>query len=272
MSHSALRWLCALLAVRGLAFAAVPAPVAAEPASPWEEYKSAHFLVQHRGDAAFAQDVARRAESEYDRITRDLGFTRHSGFWLWERRVRIDIHATREAYRAATGAPAWSAGRAEYVDRSIATFSGSTGFVESVLPHEVAHLVFREFIGADRPLPLWLDEGVAQWEDLSNRETVMAMARTLRRQDHLLSIAQLTGIEIRHGSTLRQAASFYAQAASLVGFMIERHGSDAFREFCGHLRDGSSLEDALRFTYPHTIRNLETLERGWRAYLEGEPS
>jgi hypothetical protein len=266
----AARWLGALLLWPGGAFGAVPPVVAPTPA--WEEHKSAHFLVQHRGDAAFAEEVARRAEGEYDRITRDLGFTRHSGFWLWERRVRIDIHATREEYRAATGAPAWSAGRANYVDRSIATFAGSSGFVKSVLPHEIAHLVFREFIGTDRPLPLWLDEGVAQWEDLSNRETVMAMARTLRQQDHLLTIPALTAIEIRHGSTVRQAASFYAQAASLVGFMIERHGSNRFREFCGHLRDGRTLEDALRFTYPHTIRNLETLERGWRAYLEGEPS
>ena len=53
----------------------------------------------------------------------------------------------------------------------------------------------------------------------------------------------------------------------MVGFMIEEHGSERFRVFCGHLRDGKTMDDALRFTYPSRMRNLLELEAAWKKHL-----
>lgn len=240
---------------------------------PWQEIKGRHFVVRHQGTEVFAREVARVADDEYGRISRGLGFARHDGFWVWDNRVPIDVYATRDDYRRATGAPAWSSGRADYASPRISSFVGSTNFVGSVLPHEIAHLIFREFIGADQPLPLWLDEGVAQWADPVAHAQGLRVSQALAARGRLLPLATLTRLDVRHGATGPQAAVFYAQAGSLVRYMIERHGASRFRQFCGHLRDGRVLEDALRFTYPHTIRSLEALESGWRAYLaEGAAS
>jgi hypothetical protein len=60
---------------------------------------------------------------------------------------------------------------------------------------------------------------------------------------------------------------FYLQSAGLVGFMLEHGGSEAFRKFCGGLRDGKPMDDALRFTYPETLRSLEALDTAWKLYL-----
>lgn len=253
-----------LMLIAALPAPAAPAVPAADPE--WQELKGPHFIVRYQKDAAYAQAVLRRCEADYDWITRDLDFTRRGNFWIWDNRAHIEVFATRQAYLDATRAPTWSAGKADYVGRTIRTFEGSQEFLNAILPHEITHLIFREFIGFRGGIPLWLDEGVAQWEDSSNRERVAAITRSLAAQGTLRTIESLTAVK---GVDLGPdaAIAFYAQSASVVGFMINQFGRRLFREFCGHLRDGRSVEDALRFTYPQTIRSLEALESAWRAHL-----
>ncbi|MCE9613173.1 MAG: hypothetical protein K8T26_02800 [Lentisphaerae bacterium] len=251
----------------GLALLAAAGAAAAED-SPWLELKGQHVIVRYQGSRSFADDVRRRAELDYDRIGRDLGFTRHGNFWLWDNRARIDVYATRDAYVAASQAPEWSAGKADYDHRAILTFEGSQSFLDSILPHEMTHLIFREFIGFTTDVPLWLDEGVAQWADVANRSKVNAIAGNMLASGRLLSVPALTQLDPRRGASGGEAIEFYAQASSLVGFIMESQGSVRFREFCGHLRDGHTVDDALRFTYPGTIPSLEALDSAWKAHLE----
>jgi hypothetical protein len=254
-----------------LCLALVASLCSAVEATPWQELKGQHVVVRYQGSKDFAEKVRSRAEEDYDRIARDLAFTRHGNFWLWENRARIDVFAMREAYLAAAHAPAWSAGIADYAHRAILTFEGSQAFLDSVLPHEMTHLIFREFIGFGAVVPLWLDEGVAQWADIPNRPKVETIARGLMQQGQLLSVAALTQADPRRGSSDREAVNFYAQAASLVGFLMDAQGQARFREFCGHIRDGRTMDDALRFTYPDTTRSVEALDSAWRAHLEVTP-
>jgi len=236
----------------------------------WQILKGKHFIVHYMAKKSFAEDVLSRAEREYYRVAHDLGITRHGDFWLWNRRVRIFIHPSREAYVKATRAPKWSAGRASYQNRTITTFVGSKKFLDSVLPHEMTHLIFREFVGFESDIPLWLDEGVAQWEDRTNRDRAVSLAQRLYENNGLMPLRELTRTDVRRVPSGIKAVHFYAQAVSLVGFMIETHGASRFRTFCGHLRDGKSMDDALRFTYPSSMRNLEELERAWRRHLEAK--
>ena len=62
--------------------------------------------------------------------------------------------------------------------------------------------------------------------------------------------------------------TYYLESVSLVGFLIEKYGSDNFAHFCRQLRDGKTLKDALAFTYPTYIRNITDFEDVWRKYLE----
>ncbi|MFA5147379.1 MAG: hypothetical protein WC515_08385 [Candidatus Omnitrophota bacterium] len=267
--------------------AAVPCGSFAEN---WQESKSDHFVVYFTKDKKFAQDVLDKAEVYYERIARELGYPRYSEFWMWERRVKIYIYPDHASFIKATNQPNWSHGMADYRTKQIVSFTWSTGFLESLLPHEMAHLIFRDFVGFKGEVPLWLDEGVAQWAEEAKRGDMKRSVKQLYEEDTLLSLRDMMKLrlmDIRDQSrtyilstitkkgeraslilgTDNLITIYYLQSVSLVGFLIERYGSDSFAEFCRQLRDGKSLQDALSFAYPTRIQNLNELEKRWREYI-----
>lgn len=234
----------------------------------WHVLKGKHFLVYHQHDADFAGDVLRRAEAEYNRIAHRLGITRYGNFWLWGDRAQIYLYPDKASYVRLTGAPAWTAGKADYAARRITVFKGLNALLDSVLPHELTHLIFREFVGFTSDVPLWLDEGVAQWMDRANQGRMLELARLLHRRNRLMPLDLLMATDVRQTASTLSAVEFYAQSVSLVAFMIETYGAARFRRFCGHLRDGKSIDDALRFTYASSIRNMKQLETVWLESLK----
>jgi hypothetical protein len=249
------------------AAAALAQPDAAETA--WKEVRTRHVIVRHVDNARLAQDVSRAAERDYDRIARELGITRYDRFWVWQDRAVVWLHPSREHFRRATNAPEWATARSQHEQRRIDTYEQAPGLLSEALPHELAHIVFSEFVGDESQVPLWLHEGVAQWAQLERRRLAPEQVAALRRQGRLLPLRRLTAADVRTEENAPAAAAFYAQAVALIRFMIERYGPRRFRAFCGQLRDGKSVDDALRFAYPREIRNIEDLEEAWLKAMEG---
>ena len=125
----------------------------------WKELKGEHFIVCYLQNEDFADDVLDKSEVYYSRIAADLNYPRYSEFWTWDKRVKIYIHPNLESFLKATGQPQWSRGMADYNNKQIISYAWSGGFLESLLPHEIAHLIFRDFVGFKSEIPLWLDEG-----------------------------------------------------------------------------------------------------------------
>ncbi|MFH0827389.1 MAG: hypothetical protein V1923_05880 [Candidatus Omnitrophota bacterium] len=256
----------------------------------WKEVVGDHFLVYYKGEDRFARDVSARAEVYYGRIATDIGYPRYSEFWTWEKRVKIYIFPDREAFIKTTGQPRWSEGMADYRKKEIISYAWSKGFLESLLPHEMAHLIFRDFVGFKGEIPRWLDEGVAQWAEEARRPQIKMAAKVAYEKDSLLSITDMMKLDldsvgkmdriyIRSSRTKtgeqqvlflsadQLISTYYLQSVSLIGFLIEVFGSYSFADFCRQLRDGKRLEEALRFAYPAKIRSLEELEKEWKKYL-----
>jgi hypothetical protein len=242
-------------------------PVGGLKAQDWQEIKGDHFIVFYKDNQGFARDVSRKSEYYYNRIASDLGYVRYSNFWQWDQRVKIFIYQDQGSFLGATGQPAWSIGNANYSKKEINSYSGCDKFLDGTLPHEIAHLIFRDFVGFKGEVPLWLDEGVAQWEEKPKHDIVKALIKQLYDQKKLLSLLELTRMDVRRIQENEKAQDFYVQAASLVGFLIEDYGADNFAQLCRELRDGKNLDDSLRFTYPTEMRNLEELERHWLKYI-----
>jgi hypothetical protein len=264
--------------------------LAANYAGDWREKKSEHFIVYFTQDEKFAQEVLDAAEKDYRRIAYDLGYVRYSEFWTWDKRVKIYIFADRDSFLKATGQPSWSEGMADYTNKHIVSYIWGKGFVESLLPHEMAHLVFRDFVGFTGQIPLWLDEGVAQWEEEAKRKEIKNIIQRYFQQDNLLLVSDIMKLNIeslkgKQGVLIRATRTkdgkdgvlflsannlveiYYLQSVSLVGYLIEKFGSNAFSGFCRELRDGKSVEEALKIAYPLYIHNIREFEDGWRAYL-----
>ncbi len=230
----------------------------------WKTLKGKHFIISYEHDATFAANVLRHAEEYYDSIVKQLGFRRLGNFWLWERRVGIRIHADRHQFAARTGAPLWAAAKVNLRDRMIDVCGSSAALLRSRLPHEMAHLIFREYIGFKGEVPLWLDEGVAQWCELGAQQASPPHLR------EWIPLRDLMAMDVRKIDDKRLVYIFYGEAASLVHYLVTVHGREKFTKLCRQLRDGKTLEGALRFTYPRSVSSMATLEREWVAWQSAQ--
>lgn len=236
-------------------------------ASRWKELKGDHFIIYHQGEDSFAQEVLRRSELYYQQVSSDLGYARYSNFWQWENRVKIYIYPTREEFLRATGEREWSHGMANYATKEIFSYAWRERFLDSFLPHEITHLIFRDYVGFKGEIPLWLDEGVAQWQEPEKRAVVKEVMRSVLEKGETFSLGELTRLDIRQVADTEQTSRFYIQAASLIDFLIQEYGAEGFITFCRQLRDGKNLEEALRFAFPTSIRNLNELEEQWKKFV-----
>jgi hypothetical protein len=237
----------------------------------WQEKTSTHFRVFYQQNPTFAAAVLEYAEAYHSQIRLDLGLThvvqRDQVPWLWDKRCQIYLYPNRQAYRQATGAPAWSSGFVNYPRRMVYSHLEVSSFLEQTLPHELAHIMFREFVGFDNyRIPRWLDEGVAQYAELNRRAEAWDVMRQGLAQGIYIPLSQLNALHVGHasGST---AHVFYTQAATLVHFFLAAYGPRRFIDFCSNLRDGYSVERALSFATGGSIASLSALEDAWRAFL-----
>ena len=233
----------------------------------WLELKGEHFIVYYLSNDNFAKDVLRYAEKYYSSIGDDLGYTRFTNFWQWENRVKVFIYDTQEAFLKNTGRNNWSHGFADYDKKEIYSYVWNEGFVEALLPHEITHLIFRDYVGFKGEIPLWLDEGVAQWEEPEKRAIVKDVMKSYLKNDQMYPLKHLSTLDVRNVSLESAVQLFYVQAMSVIDFLVKRYGSDNFVAFCRELRDGKSLEEALTFSYPTKIRTLSELEEQWKSYI-----
>jgi len=272
-------------------------------ADDWKELKGEHFIVYYAPQPretsnsdvqatpeSFANTVLFEAERYYQRIASNIGYARSSEFWTWEKRVKIYIYPDRDSYLKSGDHPSWSEGVADYQKKSILSFYGSHSFIDSILPHEIAHLIFRDFVGLSEHIPVWLDEGVAQWAEVKKQRQIMLMAKAMYMKDSLLTFSDMMKIDIRtvtdktqvyiRPTITRQGDSgvlfltgnelvntYYLQAASLVYYMIDKFGAMEFSNFCRAIRDGKSVEDAIKSVYYTHIRDMNEFEQRWRQYI-----
>ncbi len=234
---------------------------------PWKEIRGDHFIVYHSGEETFAREVLRRAEQYYKQIGEDLGYERRSSFWQWDKRVSIYIYKTREDFLKNSGGVEWSEGYADYTRKIIVSYEWKKDFLESLLPHEITHLIFRDYVGFQGEVPVWLDEGVAQWEEPAKRKVVRSVMRAYLKDGKGYSIDDLTNVNVRNISARPAIELFYVQAASIVDFLVSAYGSDSFVFFCRQLRDGKSIGAALPFAYPTQMRTVKEMEGKWKAYI-----
>ncbi len=237
-------------------------------AAEWQELRGDHFIVFYVAGEDFAKEVLRKSEYYYTSIAEDLGYARYSNFWQWENRAKSHIYPVKADFLKATGQPDWSVGNAEYFKKEINSYAGCGAFLISTLPHEITHLVFRDFVGFKGEVPLWLDEGVAQWEEPAKRKIVKYVAKSLFLQKKLIPLKTFMQIDVRKMKADEDVQVFYVQAASIVGFLIERYGGSSFTQFCRQLRDGRSLDESLRLTFSTQMDDLSALETRWLEYIE----
>lgn len=241
----------------------------AEEPDKWEVFKSRHFLVYYKSAPNdFIAQVSEKCEEYYNKIAEALGFSRYN-FWLWDDRARIYIYDDANDYWKATGQPAWSHGLALPGGKIIRTYAGEEQFLETTLPHEMGHIIFREFVGFSNPaVTLWLDEGVASYQEKHKYSIANNVLKDALAKNTFIDLMKLSQFDmLAKTSDVQTVELFYLESFSLIDFLIAKFGKDTFVSFCQNLRDKRSLTAALSSSY--NFSDLKELDRAWQDYILG---
>jgi hypothetical protein len=222
--------------------------------------------VYYRGaPLEYVDRIVKEAERNYRDISEELGFTRFDKFWTWDKRVKIYLYNTRGEYIKETRQSEWSGAHINIIMREVYAYLDMENFLNIVLPHELGHIIFREFVGFKRELPLWLDEGVVSYLEKAEKAERLMVARAVAKTSYFVPLSQLN--TSRPGIGMMPDV-FYAEAASIVEFLITTYGKDKFFEFCGKLKDlrfDQGWFDAVAETYH--FRNLGDMNKKWMDWL-----
>jgi hypothetical protein len=263
-----MRNLQTVIKISVLIIAALSCGNASAQSSPrWDKETGTHFVVYFQNtDAKFVEEVLEKAEDYYAQITYELGFKRRK-FWLGSERAKIYVYDTAQDYRQATDQPGWSAGCAWPLVKTIHTFPYASGFFETVLPHEMAHIIFREFVGLhNSAVPSWLEEGVASYQEVNRSDSVMPAVKELVDNGSFVSLVELDKLNPAVIPDAKLVNIFYMEAVGVVDFLIKSYGPDKFVDFCEALGDKQDLQRALWDTY--RLKDVEGLDRKWQKYLK----
>ncbi len=240
----------------------------------FKQQSGKHFIVYFDDtiDDAWAHDVLNQAEKYYDTIAETIGYARYQNFWTWDERVKIVVYANQKDFMDQTHQPSWSTGFVVrdyklFSSRVIISYLQEQDFLTNVLPHEISHLILRDFIGFDQKIPLWFDEGIAQFFENGRREEAYKVMKLLVKNDKALPIIDLFNKDIHAEKEDWKVLQFYAQSVSVVDFLISKYGSESFGELCRSLKDGDEFEDALKKTYNPSLDSAQTLEQKWLNFI-----
>jgi hypothetical protein len=123
-------------------------------------------------------------------------------------------------------------------------------------------VIFRQYVGVNAVLPLWLDEGVACLEE-NTKDRRLALARRFLRSDSFIPLDKLIQI---HDQDISSPALFYAEAVSLMDFLLTDYGKEKFVDYCRELRDNKNnwLVSLLGI---YGFEDISEINKKWIIYL-----
>jgi hypothetical protein len=230
----------------------------------WFVVETANFSVWSRTSKHHAVETAEKCEPLRSRLQSNWNLDADG---RWQPKCAVVVHAGIEAYRLELGNLDRSVGcttitcdGGRIVFRRIDLRADASDWQSNALPHELTHVVLADRFG-DRPLPHWLNEGLAMLaenEELRDRrETVLTTAHL---RGHVPALQ--TVLAARSGLPHDDADLGYAVSASLVRDLEQHLGRDSLLDFAERL----ALEQA---SVPSTrtlalVGGLEKWERRWR--------
>jgi len=146
----------------------------------------------------------------------------------------------------------------------IAAASGAEGrqALVTLLPHETVHVLLgAKWKGAYTSLPLWLVEGMAAGYEMVPRPGTDQVLQQAAKDGSLIPVATLCRT---FPSDEHPALLAYAESKSFVSYLRGNYGLAAVRKA---MEDYAAGVDCGQGVVGSTGKNLETLEKSWRAGL-----
>ncbi|MBF0571327.1 MAG: hypothetical protein HQL12_05590 [Candidatus Omnitrophica bacterium] len=235
----------------------------------WRQMKGQDFIVYYRADIPedFVQTTMDTAEEEFKKVTDNMGIT-NSLNWAWNKQAKIYIYSDGNDYVKNSGQATWSHGAAFAAARTIKTYPEANGFFDTVLPHELGHIIFRDYIGFTAIVPLWFEEGVAVYQEKAKRLGSNKIVKEAIENGQFIPLSQLSSVRLYKDSKSEMVGLFYAESASVVYYLITELGDREFYMLCDELKYNTPFQEALHKVYLK-FKTIEDLGQAWGQYLQG---
>ena len=185
--------------------------------------------------------------------------------WASDQKVSIFLFKSQDAYRRVTGRPSWSGGASSVPKRKVYVYESEE--LPGILAHELTHIYFDGFFLDGATDPLWLSEGMA---------TLLQVERGLSAPNWLrenlanleagggLPFESFMGVSTTSGWTDDKVRLWYAQAYSVVRYLIRTQYRSSFYKFAAYIRDGRPVPESLYRAYGAPYTRVRALEIAWR--------
>jgi hypothetical protein len=235
----------------------------------WQQMKGQDFIIYYREDVPedFVQTTMDTAEVEFRRVTDNLGITNNQE-WAMEHQIKIYIYSDRDDFVKSGGQAGWAHGVTFAKAKTIKLYPDATGFFDTVLPHELGHIVFRDYIGYTAVIPLWFEEGVAIYQEKAKRLGANKMVKEEIENGQFIPLSQLSDMRLYKNSKSQVVDMFYTESASVVYYMITELGDREFYMLCNELKNNMQFQEALHKVYLR-FKDIDELNQTWVEYLQG---
>ena len=219
----------------------------------------------YEGDSAFGERALTIGETAVANAAKQLGVTE-------TRPVDFFIYADQDAFYDALG-PATRENVGGQADASIRTLFAlirpsdiDQPWVETVIPHELTHLVFDTAVSNPYHFPpRWLNEGLAVYES----EGYPARdRRDVERGAKDGTLIPLTGLTGQFPTTGERFSLAYSESVSAVDYLIRRHGKDALIGLIRSYADGRTDDEAFEAAIGQSVAEFSD---AWLADYEATP-
>ncbi|MFP3898092.1 MAG: peptidase MA family metallohydrolase [Dehalococcoidia bacterium] len=215
-------------------------------------------LFWYQGSDSFARELLNACEEGLARLTVDIGA-------YPERPIRIYVYASASDLLGAMIFPyEWTGGVAfpEFSTIAIGISPTSSIWGKRALVHELTHLVVHQATyGPYGQLPIWLDEGLAMYNEGELESGFRSRLQQAIQEDDLISVRSLCS---EFSADTQTAYLSYAESYSLVEYLLDEYGEEKMLALLTLLQQGTTYDQALTDVYGFDI---EGLDARWRATL-----
>jgi hypothetical protein len=130
--------------------------------------------------------------------------------------------------------------------------------------HEMTHILVARAARSSGAVPLWLNEGLAEYGNLDQTVSYERFLEWAEGTDRLIPLKNLRSFPGDPNLTLVA----YGQGRSAVKYMIDEYGEEKMAELLATLGTGLGIDSALNTVYGFGVDGLENL---WRESIGAEP-
>jgi hypothetical protein len=234
---------------------------------PWQSLTSSILqdstltLYWYEGSDSFAQELMDTCQGGLARLTQDIGT-------YPERPIKIYIYASTSDLQGAMIFPQeWTGGAAFTAFSTIAIGipPSELDWGKRALVHELTHLVVHQATFSPYgQLPIWLDEGLATYNEGELDIGFRSSLEEAILEDELISVRSLCS---PFSAETEKARLSYAQSYSVVEYLLDNYGQERMLELLAILKQGNTYDEALTEVYGFDIDGLDV---NWRGTLASQ--